>query len=214
MARRKGIFDALAQARREAERRRVAQAVAESQAARAAEQARRAYERAHIADLKERARLYLESRLSEVAAQNEQLEQDVARLRHLLSDSLSAEHFVDLETLKQAPQIPPFNPGSLGQAEPAPAPEAYLLPKLSVIKRFLPGAKQKYAQKLREARQRYDADLAAHAERELARHAALAEARSKYDRDVAEIRDKTAAQHAEVEKFQQNFAAGFPQFRR
>src|SRR5205823_5405768 len=80
MARRSGFVRTLVKAQHDAERRRAAQlrqqAQFQTQAAKAAEKARKDYERALQADQKERARLYAESRNAQVDLQNEQLNQD------------------------------------------------------------------------------------------------------------------------------------------
>jgi len=83
MARRSGILRTLVQAQREAEQQRLAQqrlqVQLQTQVARAAAQARKAYEQALRADQKERARLYTESRIAQVNWQIEQLDQYVAQ---------------------------------------------------------------------------------------------------------------------------------------
>ena len=84
MTRRGGFVRAVAQAQRETERRKRQQALnsikAQSQAAKIAEQTKKAYERASATEQKERARLYTESRLAHVNLQNEELEQVLTRL--------------------------------------------------------------------------------------------------------------------------------------
>src|SRR5712692_3444823 len=139
MARRSGILRTLVQAQREAERRRVAQlrqqTQLQTQAAKTAEKARKDYERALLADQKERARLYSESRIAQVNLQNEQLDQIIARLSNILIEALSVDSFIDLQTLKQVPEYPVFNPGQLGVAEPPPVPQMYLPPELTRIQK-------------------------------------------------------------------------------
>lgn len=106
MARRSGLVRIPVQSQREAERRRVAQqreqARLQTQAARAAEKTRKDYERAVAADQKERARLYAESRQAQVALQNEQLEQQIQSLEHLLLDVLTIDPFIQVQSLKAA----------------------------------------------------------------------------------------------------------------
>src|SRR5258708_18244628 len=122
MARRSGIVRALVKAQYDAERRRAAQLRQQvhfqTQAAKAAEKARKDYERAQQADQKERARLYAESRNAQVNLQNEQLNQDITQLCNILTDALSIDSFINLQTLKQVPERPAFDPGQLGIAEP------------------------------------------------------------------------------------------------
>src|SRR6266700_3570996 len=214
MARRSVFLYAIAQAQRDAERRRVAQMRTQTQVAREAERAQRAYlsmqkaqqrafldlqkaeQKALAEEQKERDRLYTESRTAQVALQNEQLENDVARLGNLLTESLSIDDFIDFAMLKQVSNIPPFNPGQLAVAEPPPSIHMYLPPDLSGLQKFVPGAKEKHAQE--------------HAAREYARQQNLAHAWAMYQRQVAEERQKVAAQHAEVDAFQREFFAGSP----
>ena len=112
MARRSGLLRAIAQAQREAERKRIAQTRAQTQAAKTAAQAQKAYQRAQIADQKERARLYAESRAAQVAMQSDELESDIIRLNNLLLEALSIDSFIDFHRLKETPNLPVFNPGN------------------------------------------------------------------------------------------------------
>ena len=210
MARRKGIVHTLVQAQHAAEKQRTAQLRAQTQLARAAVQAQKAYERVQVADQKERERLYAELQNAQVALPNEQLDQKVTRLGSLLTDTLSVDDFFDLETLKQTPAIPAFQPGVLGVPEAPPVLQTYLPPDLSAIRKLLPGAKANHAKEVAAARERYEHARAAHAEREAARQTQLATAHAAHERHVAELREKTAAQHAEIALLQRDFAAGAP----
>jgi len=206
MARRSRLSHALVQAQREAKMSYMLQ----KQRARAAEKARKDYERALLADQKERARLYSESRIAQVNLQNEQLDQISAHLSNILIEALSVDSFIDLQTLKQVPEYPVFNPGQLGVAEPPPVPQMYLPPELTRIQKFMPGAKEKHAQEVAKAYDEYRSHVAAHAAREETRQRNLAEARAVFDRQVAEAHQKTAAQHAEIDAFQRELSAGSP----
>ncbi len=214
MARRSGILRTLVQAQREAERRRVAQlrqqAQLQTQAAKTAEKARKDYERALQADQKERARLYTESRIAQVNLQNEQLNQNITRLGNILTDALSIDSFINLQTLKQVPERQVFNPGQLGVAEPSPVPQMYMPPDLTGIQRLIPGAKEKHAQEVAKAYELYRTHVAAHAAREVTRQRRLAEARANFERYVVETQQKIVAQHAEINNFQQELSSGSP----
>jgi restriction system protein len=208
MTRRSGIL----RAKREAERQRLVQqrlqAQLQTQVARAAAQARKAYEQALRADQRERARLYTESRIAQVSWQNEQLDQYVAQLSNLLSEALFIDSFIDLQTLKQVPEGPVFNPGQLGLAEPPPRP--YLPPELTGIQKLIPGAKEKRVQEVAKAQEQYRIQVAAHAAREGTRQRSLAEARTLFERQVAEAQQRVAAQHAEIDTFQRELSTGSP----
>src|SRR5205807_4380649 len=103
----------------------------QTQIAKQAAQSQKAYLAAQKADQKERALLYTKSCAAEVALKNEQLESEVAQLEHLLLESLPIDIFVNLETLKQPLNMPPFNPGSLAIAEQPPFVQNYLPPELT-----------------------------------------------------------------------------------
>ncbi len=209
MARKKGFLHSLAQAQREAERRRAAQLRAQAQAGRAAERARKEYERELVADQKERARLYAESRVAQVEFQNADLQREVSTLETLLTQTLQVDDFFNLQTLKQAEAIPAFNAGILGVHEEPPLLENYL-PKQSVFSRLLPGAKQKHEANVARANQSYEVEFRAHSVREKVREEALAKARLVYALKVETIRKETAAQHAEVDALQRDLDAGTP----
>ena len=222
MVRWSGFVRAAVQAQRQAERQRLAKVRAHAQEARAAEKAQKAYlsaqtqearaaEKAQKADQKERISLYLESEVRQVDLKNEQLEMDVAWLENLLIKALANDEFINLEKLKQTPPtIPQFNPGSLIVPELPPVLQRYLPPELSVIQKFIPGAKEKRAQETAKAHERYQIDVKAHAAREADRLKRLGEANAKYQLQITEIRQKVAAQHAEVDRFKQDFTAGSP----
>jgi restriction system protein len=210
MARRSGFLHAVTQAQRDAERNRIAQLRTQTQIAREAERTQKVYLSAQKAEQKERTRLYIESQLAQVALKNEQLDRDIARLENLLTESLANDEFINFETLKQTPNIPYFNPGPLAMAEPPPVQQRYFPPELSGIRKFMQGAKEKHAQEIAKAQQRYWIDANAHAAREAVRQQQFMEARTIYERQVAEIRQKAAAQHAEIDTFQRDFAAGAP----
>ncbi len=214
MARRSGIVRALVKAQYDAERRRAAQlrqqVQFQTQAAKAAEKARKDYERAQQADQKERARLYAESRNAQVNLQNEQLNQDITRLCNILTDALSIDSFINLQTLKQVPERPVFDPGQLGVEEPPPVPQMYIPPNLTGIQKLIPGAKEKHAQEVAKASELYRSHVATHAAREAARQQRLAEAWAYFERQVAEAQQMIASQHAEIDNFHRELLAGSP----
>ena len=210
MSRRSGFLYQMAKAGREAERIRAAQLRAQSAAAREAERAQRAYERAVAQTEKERARLYTESRIAQVSLQNEQIQQEVEGLENILKATLSVDDYLDLDLLKQTPQIPHFDPGYLSVEEWKPQLEAYM-PADPGMKRFLPGAKEKHAQQVVEAQARYHADLAARNARETERLAALAAHRAHYDRHVADLQKQAADQNTEIDRFKVDVASGAPE---
>ncbi|GER91621.1 restriction endonuclease [Dictyobacter vulcani] len=184
---------------------------AQTKAAKDAEKARKDYERAKAAGQKEQARLYTESRIAQVQLQNEQLEQRKAALEHLLLDALSVDPYVDVQSLKQTPAFPPFDPGSIAVAEVPPPPYIYTVPELTMLQKLLPGAKEKHAQEVAKAQEAYKTHLAEYSARENVRQQALAEARAKYDQQIILERQKIAIQHEEIDTLQHEIQSGVPQ---
>jgi restriction system protein len=208
MARRGSLFGAMAQAQRAAVAAQRAQIRTAEQARRATIRAQREYDRAQRADEKERARLYLESRLAEAEEEAQQLQAHLARLGALLVDTLRVNHFINPETLKTVPTIPEFDPGGFGIAKPPPSLESYLPQQPSVLRSLIPGARRRHAERTAKAEAAYQADLAAYSREETERTARVAEARQQHAARLEEIAKQTAAQHAEIDQFRRELAHG------
>lgn len=208
----RGLFAELAaiqrQAQRERERAYKAQVRQQQAAQREVERSRREYERSQAAEERERKRLYVASREAEVALLNDQLETRLARLQAILSDTLDVDDFLDWDALKERPEVPPFQPGTLGASLPKPiltTPEAP-----SGFGKLL-GGKAKHEAAVAEARRNYEEALAQHAIREDEREKALAEARAEHEAMAASINERVAARNSEIDKFRAEFEAGKPE---
>ncbi len=165
-------------AAREAERRQRA-AVAEHNAAlRRAEQAHKAEERARAAALRaneqERKRLEKEAAAAHVAAMEADVEERNAELAEiydeidgLLQATLDVDDYVDLETLRQVAEHPPFDRADLEQPvplpPPIPEPPQPVMATVDAPKGLL-GRKKKLEQAQAEAQAQYDAQLRAYHE--------------------------------------------------
>ena len=145
MARRRSFAARTAQVQRERERRLVANQKAIAAAAREAERQRKAYERAVATGEKERQRLYVEARLAEVERLNLALETTGVALASLLADALARDAFVDVETLKENPELPAFHAGALETEEQAPSAESFMPPEPSGLGKLVPGAAKRHA---------------------------------------------------------------------
>jgi restriction system protein len=170
--------------------------------------ASRAEASAQAATRKEQARLYLESQVAKVNLQNEQLEQQLAQLGAVLSDTLPVDNFLDFEKLKESVDLPRFTPGPLAEAEDPPSPEAFFPPKPLLM--FLPGGR--IGMRRRLTRQRPDSVLALeeHSLREADRSRRLKDAERAHEREITEIKRTLDLQHQEVEEFRRNFEAADP----
>ena len=211
MGRSRGFTGVLIQMQRQAEREAKARAAAQRRGAAEAERARRAYERALAADQKERARLYVESRVAEVAALNEALAFDISALDGILRDTLAVDDFLDFESLKEAAPRPPFAPGRLNVPEPPPNPADFQPPAPSGAQKLLPGARQRYAARFEAGRHQYGTALQQHQTREAERLRQLKQAWVEHQRAAGAIEDRLNRQHAEIDAFKASFETGEPE---
>ena len=212
MTRRRSSFGrALAQHQREVERQRRLAERENMRALREAERARRAYERSVAEGEKERKRLHLESRIAEIDAMNEELEARVERLEALLEATLDVDDFLDFESLKEKPELPPFQPGALAAPESPPLLESFMPSAPSGVGKLFPGTKAKHEAAVEEATAEFEKALAAHAVREVEREQALAQARSDHESELAGIIARAARTNREIDEFKQRFAEGSPE---
>lgn len=186
---------------------RIAAASAREQA-RAAGRALRDAERAARQEEKDRQQSYTAARALDAANANVDLEQAIAQVTHVLFASLIVQHGFTADMLKQTPTIAPFAPGRLAIPEAPPPPEDYEVPPLSMVGRLWSPAKRRHEQALVARQEQYEADVRAHAEREIQRQRAFDDARMAYDEHVAQVEADTAAQHAAVDDFFARYVAG------
>ena len=162
VGRSRGFTSVLVQMQRQAERDAKARAAGQRRARVEADRARRTFERAAAASQKERARLYVEARVAEVAALNESLAAGISDLEGLLSSSLAADDFLDFESLKEAVPLPQFEPGALAVPIPPPELSGFRPPEPSAAQKLVPGAKQRYLARFEAGRREYEAAVLAH----------------------------------------------------
>jgi restriction system protein len=210
MARRSSFTARMAQYQREQERLQRARAREQMRAVREAERAQKAYERAAASEEKERKRLYLESRTAEVEAMNEELDAFVADLEGLLQATLSVDDYIDFKALKEEPELPPFQPGSLAVPKPTPQLNDFLPPAQTGVGKFMPGAKAKHEQEAARATATFEEEHAKHAQAEAEREEALAKAQVDHEAEIERMKERIAVQHREVDAFKARFDASEP----
>jgi restriction system protein len=208
MARRSSFVGTLSQIQREADRYRAAQLRADQAAARAAERAQREYERAQAATEKERQRLYVEARLAEVEADNENLQQTVRELQSLLVGSLTAEHAVDFALLRHVHRATPFDPGELAIPAPPPHPTQFLPPPPVGVSRHLPHVKKQHLNAQVEGQAAYEAAVASHAEGERQRLWRFDQAKTAHDVAQVDGEARVTAHNARIDSLEQTYRKG------
>jgi restriction system protein len=140
---------------------------------------------------------------------NEALDQQLATLDSLLKATLSVDDFLDFESLKQIPDIRPFEPGRLAIAEARPEEANFSVPPLGARK-LVPGAKAKHTAAVAEAAARYESALVEHEHREQQRLADWRDAQDRHEQQNADLLKQATAANEELEAFRAEFEAGDP----
>ncbi len=204
MSHRRGFVSTLRAMQRAAEQASRAQA----RAAREMERLQRQRERERIATEKERLLIFHEDQEQEAESRNSDLAQTIGRISKHLIEALGSDHRLDFESLKTPLKLPEFVPSALGEAEQAPRPENYLPKPPSLFARIFSKARVQHQQAIRESRVKFDADVAAHRDREKARQAALGVARAEHEEKVRKIREKTVRQNSAIDALRSDYENG------
>ena len=180
-------------------------------AAQRREAERQAREQARLAKEQEKARQQRHIQAQQRAAERKTagVEEQVKILDEVLTSVLPMPALT-FDSLKVTPELPAFDPGHLGTAEPAPDWTDYEPPGPGGLSRLFGGA-ARHERQTAEARTRFDTAMAEHRQREAQRERALSAARAAHERRLADIRAQAATQNAEVEARRAAFAAGDPE---
>jgi restriction system protein len=193
---------------REAARAEAARVRAQAATRREAERARAAYLRAVASEEKERKRLYVESRIADIAAMNDDLEARIAALDGILAHTLRVDDRIEFASLKVKPTLPAWLHADLERAAPAPTLEQFLPPAPSGLAKLV--GKGKHERAVQEAHAAHAQALAVHQAGEEQRLARLAQCRAEHEAATAAAHARAAEQHAEVDQFEREFTAGDP----
>ena len=180
-------------------------------AAQRREAERQAREQARLAKEQEKARQqrHIQAQLRAADRKTAAVEEQVKTLDEILTGVLSSPALT-FDSLKVTPELPAFDPGHLGTAEPAPDWTDYEPPGPGGLSRLFGGV-ARHERQTAEARTRFDTAMAEHRQREAQRERALSAARAAHQRRLADIRAQAATQNAEVEARRAAFAAGDPE---
>jgi restriction system protein len=178
-------------------------------AAREANRAQKAYERSLQLGEKEKQRLYVESRIAETNFQTEQLQDLIAQLESVLSQTLAVDDYVPFEALKEQVDIESFDPHGLDVPEVPPAPLQIPQEPKRLASR-IPGAKERHARAVADATARFEQASAGWTERERHRENALAAARREYEQAAAKRKAEAEPRNAQVDAKRADFEAGKP----
>jgi restriction system protein len=171
--------------------------------------AQREYERQQVYEAKERQRLYVELCVADVADMNRDLAERIEALEGLLAATLPLDDHIDFDELKEQPDLPEFDPGSL--AHPGTPPVFDPPPAPGWLGRLMPGAQRKHEEATKAATAGHALTFEAFTQSESARVAELEAARRRHEQSVETIRQQAAEQHATVDAFKAAFDAGNPE---
>lgn len=177
-------------------------------AARRREAERQAREQARLAKEQEKARQqrHAESQQRAAEAKTASVEQRIKVLDEVLTGILPLPALT-FDQMKVTPNLPGFDPGPLGIAEPSPNWDDYAPVEPGGLSRLFGGA-ARYDRQTAEARARFEAAVFDHQRREAQRQQALTAAKRQHERVMADARAKAAAQNAALEARRTAFAAG------
>ncbi|MCW2778032.1 MAG: putative tellurium resistance protein [Frankiales bacterium] len=208
MARRRGVLATLVQIQREAERERERRARAAARGQRDAERAAAARSRAAIQDQKVRERLYAEDRNREAAEDTAQLEQQLDVLQSVLAATLAVDDHLDLEALKQAPPLSPFDPSIVGAPPPPPQERDFAVDGPSTLGRVF--AASKHAARAQQGQAAYQRALEEYAVATQQHAERVDEARRRHEVEAARRAEEHRQHVAEVDALQRGLAERRP----
>lgn len=191
---------------RAAERSRQAQLRAANQYAREAERSARAQERARVADTKEQRRLYVESRIAEVEAQNIALDEEVRILSSLLVDGLNDSPIISFSEMRVCSTLPVLDAGNL---ETPLLPPADFSPKpLSKLWSWISCVRTWHEARIGKLRAAHDTTLYLYKQSETARLAALAVKRKTHAESIVALQREVDERNAKVDEFEAKYKTG------
>jgi len=209
MARNRSMTSAMIRIQREAARAQAAQMKAQAQAQTAYARSQAAQLRAEAAHDRERQRLYVQARVDEILAMNDELTEQVSSLGSLLQQGLAKQPAFNFARLKQPAERPEPNYLRLQSPEPAPEPQAFTPPPPTGLAKMF--RKAKYEQAVADSRTAFERAVAEHAAREQTRNAQFLQAKMGYSAAVANAQAAATRQHAEVDALETAYRNGEPE---
>ena len=149
---------------------------------------------------------HLEAQQRAAEEQTAALQERIKALDELLTSVLALRP-LSFDRLMAVPRTPPFDPGPLATALPAPDWADFAPVPPAGLGRLL-GITARHARQVAEAKAHFEAAQADHRRQEAERRQALAVAKARHDRKVTEERARVVARNAYVTRRRSAFAAG------
>jgi restriction system protein len=165
--------------------------------------------RTATAERKRREQLAHEAGTAAAKTMKEQLDARLAALRTLLVSVLDRPPQLSFDLLKQTAVPPPFEPGELGTALPAPVWDDFAPPPSGALSGLI-GGKARHARAQEAAQDAFERARADHIQAENARAGQLRGAHAAYDLQVEAMEAEVREHNAGVDAFEADFQAGSP----
>lgn len=175
-----------------------------------AERAKRAHQRVLIADEKENKRLHLESQLEDATSQNQEIEAQVEALGQILVEGLNRNPTLDFSKLLIKPTHKQVDLSDMLRSEHPPVWESYAPKKPKWLEGLLPWIKKAHAQQELAAKQRFEADVRNHQEKESIRQTEIKERHEAHARTVEKAENDANEHNQQVAQFEAAFRASDP----
>ena len=134
------------------------------QMTRDAERERKSQLRKHDSDPRAQTQLHAAfqaDRTVSVVEMNAQLKEEVVGLETILADSLATDNYLDIESFKVQPEIPPFEPGQLAVADSSPTVSEFRPKSPGFFQSLLPGTNARHKRAVAIARREYESAVQA-----------------------------------------------------
>lgn len=162
------------------------------------------------ADARRRARdakqAHVETRLEEADEKNDALAAQLTELERLLSDGVTREWSLDLQSLKLPLTAPPFDPR--GADKPASPPDLQIPKPPGWFARLVPGSSARYQRLCDDAKSKHEQAMHSYEASEDVRIAGLNAARARYDADTQRLIANNTSFNREIDSLIERLRAG------
>lgn len=173
--------------------------------------AERQAERMRVLQEKENHRLYVESRIKVAEEQNQKLSEHVNKLQNILEYTLSVNDAVSFDSLKIKKDFPPFSPPEfLLKSYQIPDKAQFLVKPLNWFTRLIPGAEERYKQKVRVAEYKYHLAVKSYEKKEADRKAKLEILNNNYEDKKQAFLLELNKDNQKIDKFKELYFKGAP----
>jgi restriction system protein len=171
-------------------------------------QAARETERAAIAEDKERKRLYVEARVAEVFAKNEEINQTILGLEKLLLDGLEKKCLVDFEAMLIKPSVPDIDYGDLLHPTSPPNKSRFCENPPGFLIKWFPGVKSRYEARKEKLDIAYAKVMAEYELQEQQRNHSIEQKKQEHERAVEQANIKAEQYNQTVREWENAYKAG------